>query len=231
MTSRKKRNLTLLDILISLPTDPRGMMQHLLIERERPPYLFLSPIALLLVLVAPAMYQRHLLETAPPDMALIYSTSLTCVLTLIAFVLFMSVLMRILAIKASVGSVFATTIYSLLGLVPVMCAFYLVNFSVAGELSILTFLCTGQYRVEDWSIPLFHIAVKVGAAFCFWLFLNGVKALGKTSFLSAFSTTLVALPVLAGSFAAALTVANNTFPETGATVQRFFVSLFTSVAN
>jgi hypothetical protein len=231
MVSRKIRNLNLLDILVSLPTDPNGMMRHLLVERERPPYLFLSLLASFLILVAPAMYWQHLLATVPPDLSVVYSSFLVCGLTLLSFVIFTSILMRILTIKASPLKVLAITIYSLLGLIPLMFAFYLVNYSATGDLSILTYLCTGQFSVDDWSLPLFHVVTKAGAIFFFWLFVNGIKALGKTSLLSALSTSLVAIPVFAGSYAVALTLANNAFPGTSFTIHRFLMALFTPLSD
>lgn len=50
---KRYRNLGPLDTLLALPTDPAGMMHHLLMERSSPPYLPLIPVMLFATLIAP----------------------------------------------------------------------------------------------------------------------------------------------------------------------------------
>jgi hypothetical protein len=61
--------------------------------------------------------------------------------------------------------------------------------------------------------------------------MNGIRAIGKTSLLSALSTSLVAIPIFAGSYAVALSLANNMFPGTSYEVHRFFAGIFTPIGS
>jgi hypothetical protein len=219
-----KKKLSLLDILLSLPTDPSGMMRHLLLERRNPPHTLTALIATLLFLVGPSLYYRHSLgiEMAQPEV----EPSLWCAaaVTLLSFILFTTVLLRLLAFPVSVTRVMAATFYSLAGLIPFMVALYLTSFLATGSLTILGYLSTGHYREGDWLVKSFPTWTKVGAAFVLYLFTNAIRALGNTKTISAVAIVIFTIPIMIGAFMVGLTVANAIFPDTGIVDYRFFLS-------
>lgn len=222
---RIKKQLSLLDTVISTPIDPAGTMRHLLRERRYPPYLVLAPLSTFLILVAPSLWYQHYLglQSAAPEIN--YAITVTVVLTLIWFSLLMSVLFKLLLLTVSPGRMWAATLYCLASLIPFMLAFYLCNFLASGHLSILGYLATGHGDKSDWILELFPTFAKVGIAFSFFLFVNAVRALTNAKFISAFSMAVLAIPVLIGSFVVSLTMADVLFPDTGVEVYRFFTHL------
>jgi hypothetical protein len=224
MISTKKK-LSLLDTLLSLPTDPSGMMRHLLRERRSPPYLILAPLATFLVLVAPTLWYRYQKNLHPLHHEVAYSITSTVALTLILFSFFMSVLFKVLLLDVSSWKIVAASLYSIAGLIPFMIAYYLGNFLASGELSVLRFLATGRIDGPDWFIRIFPTCAKVALGFSFFLFINAVRAITNAKTISALSTSILAIPVLIGSFAASLTISDVFFKNTGVDVYLFFTNL------
>lgn len=224
-----KKNLSLLDTLLSLSIDPAGMMRHLLRERRYPPYLVLAPLSTLLVIVAPSLWYQYSIGLELPISEIHYSTSLTVVLTLVWFCLLMSVLFKLLLLNVSPGKIWAASLYCIAGLIPFMLAFYLGNFLSSGTVSVLEFLAIGRAHKSDWFLQLFPNFAKVALVFSFLLFVNAVRALTNAKLISAFSMSLLALPVLIGSFVVSLTIADMVFPDTGVAIYRFFTQLFTPI--
>lgn len=220
-----KKKLSLLDTMISLPVDPAGMMRHLLVERRVPPYLILGPLATFLVLVAPTLWYRHQLQINNVLNHLTWAISVTTLTTVFFFSFFMSVLLKILLLNVSTVKILAGAIYSMAGLIPFMLAFYLGNFLTRGHLSVLRYLATGRVDGTDWFVRLFPICAEVAIGFAFFLFANALRAMTNSKPLSAISLSLLGIPVLIGSFAMSLTIADSIFPDTGVEVYRFFTSL------
>jgi hypothetical protein len=226
-----KKKRTLLDTLVSLPLDPAGMMRHLLRERRYPPYLILAPLSTFLVLVAPTLWYQHYmgLQSAVPEIN--YAISMTVVLTLIWFSLLTSVLFKLLLLNVSPGKLWAASLYCLTGLIPFMLAFYLGNYLTNGHLSILGYLATGHAHNSDWFVELFPTCATWALVFCFYLFVNAVRALTNTKLVSAISMSVLAIPVLIGSFVVSLTISNIIFEDTGLEVYRFFTHLLHPVGH
>jgi hypothetical protein len=220
-----RKKLSLLDTLIATPFNPAGTMRHLLRERRYPPYLIIAPLSTFLVLVAPTLWYQHYMgfQSGPPEIN--YAIALTVVLTLIWFSLLMSVLFKLLLLTVSPGKLWAASLYCLAGLIPFMLAFYLGNYLASGQVSILQFLATGHAEESDWFIELFPNSAKVALAFSFLLFVNAVRALTNSRFISALSMSVLGIPVLIGSFVVSLTMSNILFPDTGVEVYRFFTNL------
>jgi hypothetical protein len=218
------RKLGLFDILLALPTDPAGMMRHLLCERKSPPYLGFIPPVLVAVLAGPPLYYQHSLELNPLQAPLFLSIVFTLLVTFVAFNLFTTILFKTLALEVTPIKVFANSLYSLTPLIPFMLGFYMVDYLVSGEFAILRFLASGVANYDNWLTPLFPTAMKGALCICLAVFSYGIKALGSTTTFSAFVLTSLCIPVLVGAFLVALTLANTIFPDSGVEVFRFFRS-------
>ena len=225
----QQKKLGLLDILISLPVDPAGMLRYLLLERRRPPYLISVPIALLLVLVGPCAYFQYKLRMYPADVQLAAAVTTTTVLTIVSFVFFMTVLLKVLLIRTQPIQVLAATLYSLASFIPFMLAYYLLNFLASGRLTILTYLASGTYPEGDWVVALFPTTVQLASLCCFFIFMNAIKVMGSSKPISAISTAVLAIPVLVGAFAVSITLTNVIFKNSGIPVYRFITTLFSGV--
>lgn len=223
-----KRKLSLFDTIIALPIDPAGMMKHLLVERRYPPYLILAPLSTFVVIVAPTLWYQHYSGIQPTPAETSYAITLTTVLTLVWFSLLMSVLLKVLLLRVSPGKVWAASLYSLAGLIPFMLAFYLGNLLTSGHLSVLSFLAGGHIGQHDWFLRLFPLCAKVALFGSFLIFVNAIQALTTSKFLSALSISVLAIPVLIGSFVVSLTIADAFFNDTGVEVYRFFTHLLSS---
>lgn len=224
----KPKKLSILDILLSLPTDPSGMMRNLLLEQKRPPYLLLAPIATIAILVGPALYHQYSLDiqTAEPDKV----RSLWCATGVIlsTFIVFATILLRLLALPVTVARVAAATFYSLAGLIPFMVALYLTNFLASGSLTIANYLSTGYHREEDWVVASFTKWAQVAVVFVLFIYANAIRALANSRLLSAIAITLLHFPIMVGAFMVGLTVANAIYPDTGIMDYNFFVRLLFS---
>jgi len=219
------KKLSLLDTLLSLPVDPAGMMYHLLRERRFPPYLLLAPTATLAVLVGPSVWYMNKMQLHSGLSDTYPAVALTTALTMLTFSFFLSVLMRLLLLNVSMFKVLVSVLYSCAGLIPFMLAFYLGNYLASGHLSVLKFLATGRMDSRDWFVALFPISAKVALGFSFFLFTNAIRALTDSKLMSAFSLAVLAIPVLIGSFAVALTMTDIVYKDTGVEVYRFFTDL------
>ena len=220
-----RKKLSLLDTLLSLPVDPAGMMRHLLRERRAPPHLILAPLSTFLVIFAPTLWYQHRLQMHHVIPNLHWSIAITTVSTILFFSFLMSVLMKIVLLDVSMFKVLAGLLYSLAGLIPFMLAYYLGNILTSGQLSILRYLATGRTDGSDWFVGIFPICAQVALAFSFFLFVNAVRAITDSKFISALSLSVLGIPVLIGSFAMSLTIADAIFTNTGIEVYRFCTSV------
>lgn len=220
-----KKKLSLLDTLLSLPTDPSGMMRHLLRERRIPPYMVLAPLSTFLILVAPTLWYQHRLQLHPVMPQVSYAIATTVVLTLLSFSFFMAVLFKVLLLDVSSWKIVAASLYSIAGLIPFMLAYYLGNFLASGQLSILRFFATGRIDSPDWFLKIFPTCAKIALGFSFFLFVNAVRAITNSKTASALSMSVLSIPVLIGSFAVSLTIVDVVFKDTGVEVYYFFTKL------
>lgn len=216
--------LGLLDVLLALPSDPAGMMRHLLRERKTPPFIGWLPLLLVLILASPPLYYQHSLGMNLMERTVVASIAFTTIVTFLAFNLFTTVLFKVLAINVTPIKIFANTLYALTPLIPFMLGFYLADYIVSGELALLRYMASGIISYDDWLTPLFPTAMKLTLCICLAVFAYGIKALGTTTTLSAFALMLLCLPILVGAFLVAVTLANSLFPDTGIEVFRFFRS-------
>lgn len=220
-----KKKLSLLDTIISLPTDPSGMMRHLLCERRVPPYMVLAPVSTFLVLAAPTLWYQHRLQINFVIPEVSYAIASTVILTVISFSLFLGVLFKVLLLDVSSWKILAASLYSITGLIPFMLAYYLGNYLASGQLSVLRFFSTGNIKDSDWFIGMFPTCAKFALGFVFLLFVNAVKAMTNSKTISAVSLSVLAIPILIGSFAVSLTISDAFFKDTGIEVYRFFTNL------
>lgn len=219
-----ERRMGVLDLLMSSVLDRSGAMDHLLMERPSPPYILTSLVAIVAVLVLPALYYHHAYSVTSVDKTLAYAIIITLVLTLVLFTLCTTVLLRLMGISAPVVKVIGAITYSLVATIPLMLTYYAANFAINGELTILGFFTTGRLAEGEWLIGLFPTLLYIAAALMFLVFVSALRALGNTPISSAYLMAVLCLPLLIGSFFVGMTCAESLFPQSAFHVGRFFSS-------
>ena len=223
---RFQKNMTMADVLIATPVDPYGSMRHLLLERQRPPYLFATLIALFVVLILPFLIFQYRYEIQTWNVKVTYSIVSTLAITALLFIPCCAVLLRVMAFKISMRSLLALSIYSLTPLLPLAIGYYIVNYVVIGELSILTYFTTGRPRAADWYIQFLPYFVMLGMFWSFMAFAQGIRILGRASLTSGILATLLCVAVLFGAYLAGLACSEAIFNDTSSYVSKFFASFF-----
>jgi hypothetical protein len=220
-TKRYIRNMNMLDVVTSSFTDPYGTMEHLLVERETPPYIVSSLVAIIVVIVIPSIMYQYWYDITPPMPEVTYSVITTLAITLLFFVLFAVIMLRMIGISAPVIKILAATIYSLTPAVPMMIGYYIGNYVAIGKVSVLTFFVTGQRAHGDWFLAFLPYFVKATVFFTFLVFSQAMRVIGKMGIITGFLTAISAFPLVLGAFWAGITCAEALFPETAVLVIKF----------
>jgi hypothetical protein len=214
------------DVLIGTPVDPYGSMRHLLVERKSPPYLFASFVALFVVLVLPCLIYQFRYEITPWDVRVTYSLITTIAVAVAVFLPSAALLLRLLAFKIPVSQLLALSVYSLTPLLPLAVGYYLVNYVLIGQLSILTYLVTGVPGKTDWFVQFLPYFVMMGLFWIFMVFAQGVRVLGRASLTSGILATILCAAMLFGCYVLGLICAEALFKDTSFHVSKFVASLF-----
>lgn len=227
-TTKYERRMGLLDLLMSSVLDRQGTMNHLLIERPVPPYIISSLIGLFVVLVLPTLLFMYRSGVAPTNKEAAWAITVCLAVTFVVFTLCTTILLRIMGIGAPVIKVIAANVYALVATIPLMLTYYIANFALDGDLTILSFLAHGQPAESDWLIELFPWLVYIGAGLICLVFMYAIRAIGNTPLSTAIMLSLICVPLLIGSFAVGATCAAQLFPPDAVNqVWRFFPSLVT----
>jgi hypothetical protein len=224
--SKYERRMGLFDLFMSSVLDRQGTMDHLLIERPHPPYIISSLVGLFAVLVLPTLVYMHRSAVAPVNKDATWAIVLCLGVAFLVFTLCTTILLRILGISAPLIKVIAANVYSLTATIPLMIAYYVANFALQGEFTILSFFAHGQPAADDWLIEMFPWLVYFACLLIFLVFINAIRAVGNTPKSTAVMLSLLCLPLLVGSFTVGATLASQVFPGDAASqVWNFFPSL------
>ncbi len=223
---RFHKDMTMADVLIATPVDPYGSLQHLLIERKRPPYLFATLAALIVVLVFPVMIFQYRYELTTWNVNVTYAMLTTLATTVALFVPCSALVLRLLALKIKLIQLLALVIYSFTPLLPLAIGYYIVNYYAIGEVSVLTYFATGRPSQTDWYIQFLPYFVMLGMFWSFMIFAQGIRILGKASLTTGILATIICVVVLFGAYVVGLTFSEVLFKETSFYVSKFFASFF-----
>ncbi len=223
---RFHKDMTMADVLIATPVDPYGSMRHLLVERQRPPYLFATLVALFVILVLPFLIFQYRYEIPTWNVQVTYAILITLAITVVVFLPACAVVLRLMAFKIRLAPLVALSIYSLTPLLPLAVGYYIVNYLVLGELSVLTYFATGRPSRTDWYIQFLPYFVMVGLFWSFMIFAQGIRILGRASLTSGILATILCAAVLFGAYLVGLTCSEAIFKDTSFYVSKFFASFF-----
>lgn len=211
-----KPRLSLLDLLASTLIDPYGSMQHVLAERERPPYLLALFIVLIAVLVVPGLLVQlpELSSDGWPSIQARLNVALTAgaIISLFLVLTFIS-LRLLLRFATTFWQLCAITLYAATPSIPLALGYYAANYLLFGKLTVLSYLITGQFPANDWFIQFLPYFVYLSAVWSTIVFLQGLRVSHNTTVSSAALGTLVAVLVMFGSYTLVNWCGNVFFPE------------------
>ena len=220
------KKMTLLDTVLSTIADPSGTMRHLLLERDNPPYLLRTLMALFAVIILPSFIYRYHFGINTSDPSFERAVALSTLLTFIFFPLFMVLFLRVMGVTAPVIKIVAIWIYSLTPTIPFLLAYYALDYALFGQFTILKFFTTGSGKKVNWVVTEFPFFIKLTLLMCALVFSSGLKALGKHTMSSSIVMSLSSLGLLTISFWIGVTCSEVIFPNTAPRVTKFFSSFF-----
>ena len=218
------RPMTLIDSLSAAITDPYGTMNHLLNEREKPPFLILTFLSILGIIVIPILIYQYKYELTLSDKKFTYAWMLALAVAWLFFVLLLTVFMRLVGVATPILKIIASTIYALTPIFPFAITYYLGNYKTIGRVTVIGYFLTGLRSENDWFLSLFPYFFWVTACFCFLAFSQALRAIGRMSFLGSIVNAGMALGLLALSLFIGVTVAEAAFPDSGRLIWRFFLT-------
>ena len=219
------KKLTLFDSMMSTVTDPHGTMEHLLIERSPPPYIFSILVSLIALLFLPIWLFQYTYEIQPADLQMTYSLCLSVALSGLFFTLFLTLILRVLGVSAPYIKILAGSVYSLTPIVPMLIAYYIGNWYTMGRLTVIGYFLTGRRAQGDWFLNLFPTFFLITEVLCFLVFTQAIRVLGKMTFLSAILSSVLSLTLLLGAFFVSTTISESLYPDTAPRVWKYVSSI------
>jgi hypothetical protein len=222
MAAARRTRPRLLDIFLAIVVDPRGTMRELLHWHEGPPHVFAALFLFCTVVITPPLlYQPDGIIDQKVILGL-YSTLATVFITLALTTFFVTMFFRALHLPSSPSTVFASIVYASAPITTLMGGVYLINYLLEGRLSILQFLSTGYARPDEALLLMFPNLIKIFCFLAFILFAGGVRALYRSSAVSAYLIAATCIPLLLGSFLVAASLTEACFPGSSEQVIGFF---------
>ena len=217
------KKLAPLDSLFSTFSDPYGTAKHLLLERGKPPYMMVSFISILLILLTPPLWYRFETNFTSPDQNLnpAIGFATTCIAG--TFFGFTTLILRVLRIQASLRQAFAMCLYALCPIIPITLGMYAVNYMLDGNFSIAQYLATGTSAGQ--SVELLPAVALIVALFSFRFFLNAIRVLSNGSVATCFFIAIICSVGLYGSYLIGLMCVEMVYVGYTERTAAFFASL------
>jgi hypothetical protein len=222
---RYSRDMTMLDTVMTSITDPMGSMEHLLRERETPPFIVSSCVVLLLVLLVPTLIYQYRYDLQPMQVEVTYALIITLSITFVFFVLFEIILLRVLGVSAPAIKVLATTVYALTPFAPLMVGYYVFNWVAIGSLTITGYFVSGRRVHGDWFLSYFPNFVLLGLFCSFLVFSAGIRVIGKMGLPTGLIMGVFAIPLVLGGYFIGASCAESLYPGTAVMVTKWIVQL------
>jgi hypothetical protein len=215
------RNMSLIDTVMTSITDPKGSMDHLLKERETPPYIVSCVICLLGVFMIPTFIYQYRYNLAPVQLEITYSLIITLSITFVFFILFQLISLRVIGISAPAIRVLAVTVYALTPMIPLMVGYYIANWIAIGHVSVVTYFVTGHRAYGDWFLTFFPYFIHFGIFFAFLVFSAGMRVIGNMGLPTGLIMGVIAIPLLLGAYFVGATCAEAIYPGTVTSVTKW----------
>lgn len=216
--------MTFFDTATAVITDPLGTTEHLLKDRETPPFLLGSFALIILTLFLPALIYQYRYGFTPTSPALTGSFVITIGVTAVFFLACQIVFLRILGVSSSALKILAAMIYAALPIVPVLLAYYASSyFATGGRFDIAYYLATGRPNPSDWYLKFLPYFLRFENFCSVLIFAAALKAIGQMSFISGLLISILSIGLLLLSLFVGLQVGNAVYPDTYAQVWHWIV--------
>lgn len=208
-----EQDLTFVDALFGLITEPSQVTTRLL-SKDRPPFLLSLAACLLLSIYTPIIAQIFKINFLHYRTDLILSLSLVFFFSVLFFVLLEAIFLRVVGVSIEVYHMFAAIIYSLTPLIVVIWLYYAINFFFDGRLTVITYLISGYSHIDDRFLKIFPFVHLIAKIYVLMLFFFCIKALGKMHSLTALMTSLLSIGPFYIANLLAVAIAEYAFPNT-----------------
>lgn len=202
-----------IEALFGLLLTPRSVAEQLFAE-ENPPYVYTFFLIFILTIFVPMTVQIVLLELLQYRLDFFLSTLLVVTLSLMIFVLYEAVFLRLIGVAVEVNQMIAAIAYSLTPLMIIIWIFYGLNIYFDGSLSVFTILLTDSGSLNPslvGLIPYLILVAQIGLILTFYCCLREIGDLYTSSAL------MVSILSMLPSYIALLSgilVAELAFPDT-----------------
>lgn len=222
MPQARTRKPSLMDVLVSLMVDPRGVTRQLFAYDRSPPWT-LTTLSLFMCtcVVAPLMYTPS--KEIPAPLANHLGPAITAaLLTILCTSFFLLMALRSLNVRGITYRTFSSVVYATAPFITILSALLILNKVLYGDLSLLGSLALGIAPQGNSVLAIFPAAMRIAALFSLAILGQCLRVITNSSFSVGILLALSSLPLLLGSFIVALTVTDFIFPQSSADTIRFF---------
>ena len=219
---KKQKKPGLLDVLLSMLIDPRGVTRRLFAAKGHYPWVFTTFILFICTcIVAPVIYKPGVdYRTADTShlAPLLTATGLTVACT----TFFLMVGLHALNVRRSPYSVFSALVYASAPFTTTLASLLVADKILFGDLFILGFLATGFAPEDDFLAKLFPVMMLVASSLSLIILSQSIRAISRSSLSVAVMMGVATIPLLLGSFVVALTITDFAYPRSSPSTIQFF---------
>jgi hypothetical protein len=213
-SARKTTKPGLPEVLFAAISDPRGSMQRLLGQRERPPHLAITLLLFITILIAPALIQSSYRGGTTIGTDLVGSSAMTFLLTLILSSFFTTFSSHAFGAKDRCLRAVAALIYCTAPITVMFTILLIASRLSMGDFTVVTYLSTGVQLPDDFVMRIFPYVFKASLCLAFITLAFGLRTLTHASLMGGILMAAITTLLILGSFILSLTVTELVYPST-----------------
>lgn len=176
--------------------------------------MFLFFAALILVIFGPLFVEIFRFEYADSKMRVVVALAVALMVATLIFVGVETLFLKLLGVDVSFHDISAGVSYATAPLTLVIVSYYAIDYSLTGELNIVTYLITGYAHFTEKFLLIFpwvHLAAKI---FIVIIFMNVLRSAGGMHILTATMVTVLSLGVFYSGLIVGIKFTDMYFPRT-----------------
>jgi hypothetical protein len=214
------------EVLFASIADPRGSMQRLLGQRERPPHVVITLLLFISTLIVPALLQSSYRGGTTLDSDFAGSIAMTFVLTLILSSFFATFSSHAFGAKDRCLRATAALIYSTAPITVMFTILLIASRLSMGDFTVINYLSSGVRPPEDFVIQIFPYVFKASICLALMTLAFGLSTLTHASAPVGFIMAAITTLLIMGSFILSLMITALVYPSTSSQTIEFFKRYF-----
>lgn len=209
-------------VMLSCLADPRTAMVRLLSKETHLPFTFTSAALFFAICIAPALTaasdQKEIF-----DINLFFSVTLTGALTVaLTSILLWVILKTVGRGPISLRKSFACLAYSSAPMTTIMLVILIMNIVLQGDITVATFVATGQVNAGDFIIQIFPYITIISLLLSYITLSYGLSAAAQASLGAGLMTASITIFLMLGSFVLSLHFHEFMLPLSSSQIIGFF---------